>query len=392
MLRDKIKAALIGGAIGDAWGMPVETWNPERINGIHPGGVHSYVPPIGHKWFKVEEHPPGSTTDDTQLHVATMVGLIAAKKRGATTWEEYMDGVAQAHLDSMRITTAGAGDSTRLSVLSLGEGKTWRNSGVSGVNQKGEQMGTGNGVPMKIGALAAFLATPVGAKILDDNYFGEILDEKYFFRSNHFDQACIDFSSMTHATRMSAEASIAHARLVMCCLDSEANAFSSGKFLDIMCSSVQRYEDVFEGSPPVRSAAHSLNQLQDSTRRMATVFQQLREFSYGDIWNTHYSGENKFIEVARQKFGGGSCYLYNSMPFTYAFFLRYWPSIIALDYVVNAGGDTDTNGKMVGEMLGALHGMQIFKQPEWQWTLDGLLERQSLEDLADEFCDVMGVE
>ena len=376
MLRDKIKAALIGGAIGDAWGKPVETWSPDRIQKTHQGGVHGYVAPIGHKWFKVEEHPPGTTTDDTQLHVATMVGLITAKQHGATTWEQYMDEVAQAHLQSMRITTAGAGDSTRLAILSLGEGKTWRNSGVSGFNEKGKPLGTGNGVPMRIGALSAFYSTPVGKKVLGDE----------------FEQACIDFSSMTHATRMSAEASIAHAHAVAYCLRARVSAicpadpkdvpFSATTMLNELCLNVQRYE---ENDPPYDTADYRLDQLQDCEDKMSIVFQKLKDFRY------NAGGDAEFIEVARQMFNG-SCYLYHSMPFTYAFFLRYWPSIAAMDQVINAGGDTDTNGKMVGEMLGALHGMDIFEHEHNNWTLDGLVELKSLTDLAELFCDTFGVE
>ena len=65
LTRDKILGMLVGGAIGDAWGMGVETWTPEKIKEVHPNGVPEFVAPIGHKWFDAEKHPPGTTTDDT---------------------------------------------------------------------------------------------------------------------------------------------------------------------------------------------------------------------------------------------------------------------------------------------------------------------------------------
>ena len=65
--KDKIRGLFIGTAIGDALGMPVETFDRDRIRKEY-GTLMTYVSPAGHKWFNGEL--PGTTTDDTQLFLA----------------------------------------------------------------------------------------------------------------------------------------------------------------------------------------------------------------------------------------------------------------------------------------------------------------------------------
>jgi ADP-ribosylglycohydrolase len=60
--------------------------------------------------------------------------------------------------------------------------------------------------------------------------------------------------------------------------------------------------------------------------------------------------------------------------------------------VINAGGDTDTNGKMVGELVGSLHGIDIFLQEENRWMVDRLLCFDEIVSLANQLCDLFGIE
>ena len=85
--------------------------------------------------------------------------------------------------------------------------------------------------------------------------------------------------------------------------------------------------------------------------------------------------------------GGGSCYVYDSLPFSYAYFLKNPFSSEALIEVVNAGGDTDSNGAMVGALLGALHGTDIFPQH----LIDGLKGKEQIIDAVDRFCERFGI-
>ena len=59
---------------------------------------------------------------------------------------------------------------------------------------------------------------------------------------------------------------------------------------------------------------------------------------------------------------GGNCYVYNSLPFAYAFFLRNPTNTEQLYETIEAGGDTDSNAAMVGALQGALLGPAAFPE------------------------------
>ena len=99
---------------------------------------------------------------------------------------------------------------------------------------------------------------------------------------------------------------------------------------------------------------------------------------FESLFENQYDAQ-KLIE----EFGGGSCYCYNSVPFTYGFFLQNPHSVESLYDVINAGGDTDSNGSMLGALLGALHGTSIFPQH----LIDGLVEREKVLEVAQRFAE-----
>ena len=84
---------LLGVAIGDALGAPVEFLSLERILATYgAGGVTDLEP-----W---DSHPAGSYTDDTQMTIATALGTLAAVRAGAFgTSDEAAPYVWQAYLD-----------------------------------------------------------------------------------------------------------------------------------------------------------------------------------------------------------------------------------------------------------------------------------------------------
>ncbi|GAB2688373.1 hypothetical protein GCM10027170_19780 [Aliiglaciecola aliphaticivorans] len=80
--QDKFIGCMLGGAIGDAFGAPVEFISRERIIALHgQEGVTSLLPAYG----KV-----GAITDDTQMTLFTAEGLLRAyvrgKYKGTTSW------------------------------------------------------------------------------------------------------------------------------------------------------------------------------------------------------------------------------------------------------------------------------------------------------------------
>jgi ADP-ribosylglycohydrolase len=82
----------------------------------------------------------------------------------------------------------------------------------------------------------------------------------------------------------------------------------------------------------------------DLTERLATIGEVSAE------------GAQAIIE----KYNGGSCYVYESLPFSLAFFLTAPHGQDTIYRVIEAGGDTDSNGAIVGALQGALHGPDFF--------------------------------
>ncbi|MCA1702603.1 MAG: ADP-ribosylglycohydrolase family protein [Actinobacteria bacterium] len=73
LARDRIKGCLLGGAIGDALGAPVEFWSLAEIRErLGPEGVRTFVP------------AKGMVTDDTQMTLFTAEGLLRASMRGVS--------------------------------------------------------------------------------------------------------------------------------------------------------------------------------------------------------------------------------------------------------------------------------------------------------------------
>lgn len=72
--RSRVRGCLLGGAIGDALGGPVEFRSTAQILAEHPDGVRTFVDGAA-GW------PPGTITDDTQMTMFTVEGLIRAGVR-----------------------------------------------------------------------------------------------------------------------------------------------------------------------------------------------------------------------------------------------------------------------------------------------------------------------
>ena len=83
--RERIRGCLLGGAIGDALGAPIEFDSLMAIRAAHgPAGITSFV--RAH-W------PPGTITDDTQMTLFTAEGLLRAG-RGS---KFFLDAIADAY-------------------------------------------------------------------------------------------------------------------------------------------------------------------------------------------------------------------------------------------------------------------------------------------------------
>ncbi len=127
---DRYRGALLGTAIGDALGRPVESVRPADIQ-VHYGELRDFV-----RWHGWSGGPVGTFTDDTQLTLWTARALL----EGGEDHPEVFGRVLTERLDSIR----GIGLATRRSIIRLKEGKPWWRSGTPSA---------GNGVAMRIAPL-----------------------------------------------------------------------------------------------------------------------------------------------------------------------------------------------------------------------------------------------
>ena len=74
MWRSRVRGCLLGGAIGDALGGPVEFEDGRSIVAKYPDGVREFLP-------GGPGRPAGTITDDTQMTLFTVEGLIRASVR-----------------------------------------------------------------------------------------------------------------------------------------------------------------------------------------------------------------------------------------------------------------------------------------------------------------------
>lgn len=298
LTRDKVRGVFAGIAIGDALGMPVELWDHKKINDVY-GYIKNYVSPT------TRNCEAGDTTDDTQLTLAVAESIIESNGN------VDVDNIAKWHVKALSKGTMGWGSTTRNSVLNIKKGVNWPDSSKS----DNPRSGVGNGIIMKV--------APVG-----------VLSAKTNDRSIY--QKIVDLSSITHHSKMAALSGIIHTKAIEFLLCDSVDRFNTADFIDY----VAKLDDF--------SIDHLTDTEDNIVERMNDLYSSfLSQFLPMSVFS--------IIEKYR-----GGCYVYESLPFSYALFLKNPYNIETLYDTVNAGGDTDSNASVVGGMLGALHGINFF--------------------------------
>lgn len=301
--------------------------------------------PDGHKWFDGSD--AGTTTDDTQLSIAVLQSILE-------TGDFDMASQAKHLVLAFDETQAGWGSSTKESARRLKNGVNWRESGKTTEARRG----TGNGVVMRSGPLALWYLAAIHAN-----------DYK-------FNQALVDFSAMTHYTKLSALATIIHVHALIACLNKQPDEYDpQWDLVDLIssCFDWKQLEHLGEKD------YYSVDHLEDGPDDLEA---QMFLLDVAPSWTA---------SLVEKFFGGGSCYVYNSLPFSYVYFMCGPTRVHTLYQLVNAGGDADTNASIVGAMIGALNGMEIFEHKNHKHLLTGLACRDQLIALADEFCKKFSV-
>jgi ADP-ribosyl-[dinitrogen reductase] hydrolase len=141
---DKAKGCLLGIAIGDAMGMPVETLTPEEIQQKIGGPVNGFMDPVSKRdWNK--DLKAGQTTDDWQLTRAVARSLIR------TGGHFDPSDCTVEHIAELDRSTFGWGKTTQKAIEDIKHGRR-RFFDKLPPSEPGK--GCGNGIIMKVAPLA----------------------------------------------------------------------------------------------------------------------------------------------------------------------------------------------------------------------------------------------
>lgn len=343
MNRDKVRGMFAGVAIGDALGMPVESWPTQKIFATYPQGITEYVKPIDHKYYAGCD--PKTTTDDTQLTMSVAQSLIESNGLD-------LDSQAKYHIEAMKESVLGWGGTSREAVRRMANGVNWY---LSGQNPDGSG-GMGNGTIMKLAPLAAYRLSP---KFTGENFYQKI----------------VNFAAMTHYSQNPCQAAVIQTIVLQRLLDKPVDEkFGWRKdCFDIVAAVLEWGNDDFAEESAVY---YSLARLNVNDPPLAYHMYKLQ-----DVFDNKIPWAN-----VKPEFGFGNSVAHNSLPFTYAHFAKN-PTLAGMFEVINAGGDTDTNGSIFASMLGAWKGMSVW--PNELLDIPIMLE---LLNLADEFCDCFGID
>lgn len=324
---DRLTGLLLGCAIGDALGMPVEgVENDEILRAIHRlGGIRDYLAPQPHVLRSLRRLRPGCWTDDTQLTLAITRSLV--RERGVDH-----DAVASAHVHAFEnFELRGWDATTKQSCRRLAQGTPRTRSGKLG--------GAANAVAAKIAPIAAVshLRGEDRASLLDH---------------------CCAVSVMTHHDPRSAVGAYLVGLLVQDALDAPRRWEPEA----------DRYESLMEEAAWAESELAGTIGTTDEP-----ISQHLSELS-----DALDSDADELAELSH----GATHHAWASIPFIIALLAsRPWEFEGGVLATVNAGGDTDTNGAIVGSILGAACGARRIPRR----FVDKLEEAEMIRELGHEF-------
>lgn len=331
--RDHFRGCMLGLAIGDALGMPVETMTRQEIlSATHGAGITGFRAPLQTRCDATARLQPGQWTDDTQLALAIARSLV---RMGYFN----LAGIAAEHVVEYHKERRGWGGSTARGIAELAEGRREIGDAVLDPNAQG----FGNGVAMKVAPLALF---------------GITQDAPLRVGSRQWIQPLATLTHRDPCAAIGAQVIAAAVRAVVSVDLPEAIRRDDGE--------------------PFRDALwmHLVNAVPDfNCPQHDTMFTRIVDALHHRDALTAFAAWN-----------GTSALVWESVPFVIAVVRAHINSfrdgVLA---AVNAGGDTDSNGAMVGAMLGALHGVSGIPE-EWVEELEA---RDEILTLADGLFDLL---
>ncbi len=124
-MKDKFIGCLVGAAIGDALGMPLEDVPRKKAEKYYPNGINDFTDPHREalcRGLKAAQH-----TDDTLLMIALCESLVEKKKFDPGHFAGKLKKCYKRNYDNDKRYW---GDATKAAIKNLLSGKNWQESGV----------------------------------------------------------------------------------------------------------------------------------------------------------------------------------------------------------------------------------------------------------------------
>lgn len=158
-LLDRYRGCLVGGAIGDALGRPVEGRSSESVRRMYPQGLRDFEP-----WGGWRSGPVGTFTDDTQLTIVIAEWLLHAGDQPPSP-----EDLASRVIEWGRFGR-GIGQATSQALWNYERGLPWWKAGVASAGNGGAMRAAPYGLrfagsPDQLRATAALGTAPTHADI-----------------------------------------------------------------------------------------------------------------------------------------------------------------------------------------------------------------------------------
>lgn len=328
---DRISGLLLGTAIGDALGMPVEGMdNRLTLKAIHRlGGVRHFVAPQPHVLRSLRRLRPGCWTDETQLVLQTTRAMIAENA-------VHYDAIAANMVHAFEnFELRGWDTTTKQGCRRLAQGTHRLRSGKLGAD--------GNAIAARIAPIAAwsFMRGETRQQLLEH---------------------CFHYGVMTHHDVRAITGAYLIALLIR-------DALAAPRRWE---PAPTRYQEIILEA---KWAEHVLSQrLGHADDNLSRHLEELEDALDSDS-----------VEIAEYCNGAesGAC---ESVSYVIALLLgRSWDFEEGVIAAVNGGGDTDTNAAMVGAVLGAAHGARKLPRA----FVDRLEEVEIIRELGETYAAML---
>jgi ADP-ribosylglycohydrolase/protein-tyrosine phosphatase len=346
-MLSRIRGCLLGGAVGDALGAPVEFLSLGEIRAkFGPDGVREYAPAYGRL---------GAITDDTQMTLFTAEGLLRAEVRGSLKGICHPPSVVH-HAYIRWLATQGV---TPKATVAQGQApEKWPDGWLVRQRQLWSQRAPGNTCLSALSSAVSLGELPTNdskgcGTVMRVAPVGMLCSRSDSDRPWSAFEMGVDVSRLTHGHRSGCLAGGFFAELIACALVLDARPLRTA--ISAVREVLRRQDDHEEVLRAVDQAVGLADTAGESTPE--------RIESLGAGW------------VAEE-----------------ALAIALYAALVARDFehgvrlAVNHGGDSDSTGSLVGNLLGALWGLEAIPQ---RW-LDELELRDVIDEMARDVAKLRG--